>query len=703
MPEGWPQGFCCHGSIGYTQNRKRTNSESSQTTINTEARDVLKDLFPNIPDNDLNQIIKTAFQKGQRKVGTAVELPLARRAQLAVVAHIRHVYTDYDRLLKATSFHEARSIVEEPTLAKLVEWRGDDENGKTVLEDVFREVIVISDDEDSDTEGDMPQTLDRDYSVEVISSHPHAEDLQMKPVNYANSAHREHHLENSDEEALSGFHFIPIAPKKPKIDRRGFSRYQAWDRAIHRYRNAANRADQRERYAGSPSHARPTYVTQQSLQDSFGDNRDPALVQAVPHPHISTAPYRNAIIGSHILDIDPVVERRPYEVYPMTRSPRQREAVSKPVQASESYGAKYLLNQGDPPNAPIFVSGPKVFGNNGNQRGSQRPSDPVQGRSNLNPQDCVLPSIESPLPPDINILDNSSLDHLAGRMSGGCSIRSLTPHRLPCKDTQRPLLEDRAQDQLHKRRRVAYYEPVNVNRGHSHITRTSNPADSFMGGRYVALGYPPRQSPVQGDIHFRKRYLAPFNPIPLPESQLGKDQVSHLSTTHLDLEPGTWSCHQNHYTNETTRSFNVSESQKSTQGHTNDHILMALGNTQTRRYYADDFVRTIDSQASIPTEYPPHHYPYRNHIPEPLTQRAYVQLHPSYNTTGPGNVNSRKPSVRDPLHSRVTSAAQCYTTMVHSNVGCHDIGLAEPASTERLSPDSHNFPRYGFDYSSLFS
>lgn len=34
-----------------------------QITINTEARDVLKDLFPNIPDNDLNQIIKTAFQK----------------------------------------------------------------------------------------------------------------------------------------------------------------------------------------------------------------------------------------------------------------------------------------------------------------------------------------------------------------------------------------------------------------------------------------------------------------------------------------------------------------------------------------------------------------------------------------------------------------------------------------------------------------
>lgn len=34
-----------------------------QITINTEARDVIRDLFPNIPDEDINQIIKTAFQK----------------------------------------------------------------------------------------------------------------------------------------------------------------------------------------------------------------------------------------------------------------------------------------------------------------------------------------------------------------------------------------------------------------------------------------------------------------------------------------------------------------------------------------------------------------------------------------------------------------------------------------------------------------
>ena len=51
-----------HGVGGYTRHQDPDKSQTSQIAINTEARDVLKDLFPNIPDNDLNQIIKTSFQ-----------------------------------------------------------------------------------------------------------------------------------------------------------------------------------------------------------------------------------------------------------------------------------------------------------------------------------------------------------------------------------------------------------------------------------------------------------------------------------------------------------------------------------------------------------------------------------------------------------------------------------------------------------------
>lgn len=50
-------------AIGRTENHNRADSEITQVTLNTEARDAMRDLFPNIPDKDLNQIIKTAFQK----------------------------------------------------------------------------------------------------------------------------------------------------------------------------------------------------------------------------------------------------------------------------------------------------------------------------------------------------------------------------------------------------------------------------------------------------------------------------------------------------------------------------------------------------------------------------------------------------------------------------------------------------------------
>lgn len=56
-------------TIGNNGTRRRSNSDVSQITINTEARDVIRDLFPNIPDKDLNQIIKTAFQKVRHAVG----------------------------------------------------------------------------------------------------------------------------------------------------------------------------------------------------------------------------------------------------------------------------------------------------------------------------------------------------------------------------------------------------------------------------------------------------------------------------------------------------------------------------------------------------------------------------------------------------------------------------------------------------------
>lgn len=213
-----------------------------QITINTEARGAIKDLFPKIPENDLYTIIKGAFQKGQRKVGTANELPLVRRAQLSVVAHVRHIYTRYDKLLRTVGYREARSQVEGPTLKKLVEWRGDDDNtnnGKQVLEDVFREVIVLSDDEDSDDDvDDTVEIMPARASAWPLPSHHSTANIQpLSPRQYGYQ---------SAEDDIPGYRVVTQAPRRRLVDLASQtgtasnqyrqSRYAAWDRAREEYR-----------------------------------------------------------------------------------------------------------------------------------------------------------------------------------------------------------------------------------------------------------------------------------------------------------------------------------------------------------------------------------------------------------------------------------------------------------------------------------
>jgi hypothetical protein len=108
---------------------------------------------------------------------------LARRVQLAVVAHIRHMYTDYDKMLKTGSWMQARQSVEHVSLAKLKEWRDEAGEQSNEIEDTFREVIVLDDDEESSDEGSLSTPDEREQSMEIVSSRATARDLQ--PERYA--------------------------------------------------------------------------------------------------------------------------------------------------------------------------------------------------------------------------------------------------------------------------------------------------------------------------------------------------------------------------------------------------------------------------------------------------------------------------------------------------------------------------------------
>lgn len=445
--------------------RKRSNSEVSQTSLNTEAKEILRDLFPNIPEKDLGQIIKTAFRKGQRKVGTANELPLARRAQLAVVAHIRHVYTDYDRLLKTTSFHEARRLVEEPTLAKLVEWRGDDENGKKVLEDVFREVIVISDDEDSDLEEENPKNGDRIRSLEIVSSIARPEELRTSPIVYTRQSPPECQQGASDEEAPTGFRFVREIPKKRKIDRRGFIRYEAWDRALNRYRNRSSVTDHNR----SADPQVPSRYDQHRLDDNAdvrvrfsGPQISASLVPVVPrmpvskplrdcHENRSNAEGESYVESNFLHTFAPPYRQRCPDVVYLDRSHVvRREAIVPPPCGS--------------PNTPVFTGEfgelHRPYPKNVELRSGTRVS--FEG-TNLDPRDRVMPSIEDSHRPsqESRYVEAGPVDCLTRTISGNFAIRSVTPGQVShANDSQshNTITDTDIRAQSPKRRRLKYGE-----------------------------------------------------------------------------------------------------------------------------------------------------------------------------------------------------------------------------------------------------
>ena len=134
---------------GITMQDVGTGDDASESP--EQVRGAIKELFPKIPEDDLEEIVKHAWEEGTGRVGGAKALDLPRRVQLAVIARIRHTYTDYDRLLRAFEWSEARKMTEPVSLQKLIEWRGEhDVEEDDQLEEMVRETIVIDDDDNGD-------------------------------------------------------------------------------------------------------------------------------------------------------------------------------------------------------------------------------------------------------------------------------------------------------------------------------------------------------------------------------------------------------------------------------------------------------------------------------------------------------------------------------------------------------------------------
>ena len=198
----------------------------------------------------------TDKHKGKGHVGTVANLSLVRRAQLAVIAHIRHTYTDYDALLKQVQYNEARRRVEKPCLDRLIRWRGDDHDAED-MEDVLREVIVIPDDDDDDNdEGDESKESlrknlgenERDSSVEYISE----ADMQIRPVDYSNMNRTIERGDSYSPESEQEIQYL--GRNKIRHGRRGQHDQHMLERmGTHRQRVYKEALDRRKMYPETPN------------------------------------------------------------------------------------------------------------------------------------------------------------------------------------------------------------------------------------------------------------------------------------------------------------------------------------------------------------------------------------------------------------------------------------------------------------------
>ncbi|KAL9598387.1 MAG: hypothetical protein Q9179_003934 [Wetmoreana sp. 5 TL-2023] len=217
-------------------------SEMDQHELDTRAAFAIRDLFPKIPEADIQNIVAQAFQKGKSKVGTAADQPFIKRVHLAVGAYIRHVYTDYDRLLKQHSYLDARALVQPPTLDKIIEWR-DEKDEPDAVEDILREVIVISDDEDEESEDGT--LTDRENSVEIVSSQEIADTVHVRPLDYSalDDRSRYDRPASPEDDWAPSVKFIRRLSTPPvdqsRIDRQQAHRNRVWHEAVSRRKQTA--------------------------------------------------------------------------------------------------------------------------------------------------------------------------------------------------------------------------------------------------------------------------------------------------------------------------------------------------------------------------------------------------------------------------------------------------------------------------------
>ena len=266
---------------------------------------------------------------GTPLVGLAPNISLSRRVQLAVLAHIRHTHTRYDHLLRETSYVNARKAVETLCLDILVKWRGDEETGRDQLDEILREVVVISDSEDEGEDAeDEDEGESSDSTGDTLAQASLPERVRMQRLTTVRSPGPSAHPEPTVPDAPYGFDGQPAQVPQPryltraaKRDRRaekkaqrGFFRYQAvrdqvWQDAVERQRPAGYEPAIPPTAPGQVPETRPPmlnshnspvyYTSPMHDNNSFFIRRDNPHPVLTPHTRLPPDPDKDPGGGSY--------------------------------------------------------------------------------------------------------------------------------------------------------------------------------------------------------------------------------------------------------------------------------------------------------------------------------------------------------------------------------------------------------------------
>jgi hypothetical protein len=163
----------------------------------------------------------------------------------------------------------ARKVVEPVCLDVLVRWRGDEETGRDQMDEILREVVIITDSEDSDDSSEEDDTSDEEGEVTSAS-----DISQTNSRNQMRPALQKTPMEGGPSAAL-GHTLQPVAPQaqsqREKQAQRGFKRYQAaWEQAVSRQNPRSSHRDNHhsdnniiaDRRSGPGSPSRPSNYSQ---------------------------------------------------------------------------------------------------------------------------------------------------------------------------------------------------------------------------------------------------------------------------------------------------------------------------------------------------------------------------------------------------------------------------------------------------------